>query len=416
MTKQEKSWIFQDFANSAYSIIVTTALLPIFFKDFAASSVSGATSTAYWGYANSFATFLIAFLSPIIGALADIKGNKKKLFTIFTFIAIIFTGSLAFINEGDWVLCLVLYILTVIGYNGSTLIYDAFLTDVTTDERMDMISSKGFAYGYIGGTIPFLFSVLMILFAPKLNISVIFVTKISFIITAIWWIIFTIPLLKNVEQVYYIEKEQEKTYVKTTISNLLNTIKKIGKNRNLKLFLLAFFFYIDGVHTVISMATAFATDIGIDSSGLMIILIILQIVAIPFSLLYGKLAKKYSSKAMILIGILTYCIVSIYALFITTLTEFLILALLVGSAQGGIQALSRSMFGKLIPKENSGEYFGIYNIFGRISSAIGPLLVAVVAQITGETRYGVLSLIVLFIAGAIVFLKVEEVKDLPSEA
>lgn len=408
MTKQEKSWILQDFANSAYSIIITTALLPVFFKDFAASEIAGATSTAYWGYANSFATLLIAFISPIIGALADVKGNKKKLFTIFTFIAIFFTASLAFINEGDWALCLILYILTAIGYNGSTLIYDSFLTDVTTTDRMDMISSRGFAYGYVGGTIPFLFSVIMILFAPKLNISVILITKISFVITALWWIIFTLPLLKNVNQVYYIEKEKEKAYVKATILNLFDTIKKIGKNRNLKLFLIAFFFYIDGVHTVISMATSFATDIGIDTSGLMIILIILQVVAVPFSLLYGRLAKKYSPKFMILIGIFTYCIVSIYALFITSLAEFLVLALLVGSAQGGVQALSRSMFGKLIPKENSGEYFGIYNIFGRISSAIGPLLVGIVAHITGETRYGVLSLIILFILGALVFLKVED--------
>ncbi|MGL4773107.1 MAG: MFS transporter [Clostridium sp.] len=410
MTKQEKSWILQDFANSAYSIIITTALLPVFFKDFAASTLPGATSTAYWGYANSFSTLLIAFISPLIGILADIKGRKKKMFTYFTFIAIISTATLSLVGEGNWLLCLIIYIITVLGYSGSCLLYDSFLTDVTTDDRMDMISSNGFAYGYIGGTIPFVISVLLILFAPKLNISVITVTKFSFIMTSIWWIIFTIPLLRNVNQVYYIEENKEKEYIKESFKKLVNTTRKIRANKNLTLFLIAFFFYIDGVHTVISMATVFASDIGIDMSGLMIILIILQIVAVPFSILYGKLAKKYSSKLMIMIGIFTYCMVAIYALFITNLTEFLILALLVGSAQGGVQALSRSMFGKLIPKENSGEYFGIYNIFGRISSALGPLLVGIVAQITGETRYGVLSLIVLFILGALVFIKVEEPK------
>ncbi|GFZ34605.1 MFS transporter [Clostridium zeae] len=405
MTKQEKSWILYDFANSAYSITITTAILPVFFKTVAAKGLDGPTSTAYWGYANSVSTLLVAIIAPLLGTMADYKFRKKRFFLVFTLVGIISTALLMFVGEGNWLTCLIIYTLTVIGFSGSCVFYDSFITDVTDNDNMDNVSSLGFAWGYIGGTIPFLACILLIMFAGRIGISTVLATELSFLITAIWWFIFTLPILKNVKQIYFIEPEPN--YIKNSFKKLWNTFKKVKQNKEIFLFLLAFFFYIDGVHTIISMATAFGLDIGMSTNMMMIVLVVLQVVAFPCSMLYGKLAKKFSSGKMILFGIITYCIVSIYGVFIKSTLDFWILAILVGSAQGGIQALSRSYFGKLIPKENSAEYYGIYNIFGRISSVFGPLLMGIIGSATNNTRYGVLSLIVLFAIGAFIFIRLD---------
>lgn len=406
MTKEEKSWILQDFGNSAYSITITTAILPIFFKGVAASHLADATSTAYWGYANSLATLLIALLAPILGTIADFKGVKKKLFAAFTLVAIISSALLATVGEGQWVYALVIYVVTAVAFNGSNIYYDAFLTDVTTNERMDDISSKGFGFGYLGGTIPFILSLGLILSAERLGITVTFATQMAFLITAVWWMIFTIPMLKNVKQIYYIEGKPSK--IRESFSALVATSRDIVKNKMVLYFMIAYFFYIDGVHTVITMATAYGVDVGVDSDRLLIILVVIQLVAFPFALLYGRLAKRFGARKMIMTGILTYTFISIYGFFLKTELDFWILAMLVASAQGGIQALSRSYFGKLIPKNKSAEYFSIFNIFGKVSSIFGPLLMGIVISITGETRYGILSLIVLFILGAYFFLKIKD--------
>lgn len=406
MNKEEKSWILQDFGNSAYSIAITTAILPVFFKGVAASGLDSNISTAYWGYANSLATLVISILAPLLGTIADYKGFKKKLFSIFVLSSILSTALLATVGEGKWIYCLIIYIITTVGFSGSNIFYDSFLTDVTDNSRMDLISSAGFAWGYIGGTIPFIASILIITNASNLGLGTILATQISFLITALWWFIFTLPMLKNVNQKYFIEGNPR--HFKNNLKKLWNTIKTTKENRNVFYFLIAFFFYIDGVHTVITMATAYGMDIGLDSNTLMKILIFIQIIAFPFAILYGKLAKIFSARIMIFVGIVTYSIVSIYGFFLKTQLDFWILSILVASAQGGIQALSRSYFGKLIPKENSAEYFGIYNIFGRVSSIFGPLLMGIVSTITGDSRYGILSLIALFIIGGLVFLKVND--------
>lgn len=406
MTKEEKSWILQDFGNSAYSITITTAILPLFFKSVAASHLADATSTAYWGYANSLATLLIALLAPLLGTIADFKGVKKKLFAAFTLVAILSSAMLATVGEGQWIYALVIYVITAVAFNGSSIYYDAFLTDVTTDERMDEISSKGFGFGYLGGTIPFIISLGVILNAEKLGLTVTLATQLAFLITAVWWMIFTIPMLKNVKQKYYIEGKPSK--IKESFIALSVTAKDIVKNKMVLYFMIAYFFYIDGVHTVITMATAYGVDVGVDSDRLLIILVAIQLVAFPFALLYGKLAKVFGARKMIMTGILTYTFISIYGFFLKTELDFWILAMLVASAQGGIQALSRSYFGKLIPKNKSAEYFSIFNIFGKVSSIFGPLLMGIVISITGETRYGILSLIILFILGAFFFLKIKD--------
>ncbi|HSL87016.1 MAG TPA: MFS transporter [Bacteroidales bacterium] len=406
MTKEEKSWILQDFGNSAYSITITTAILPLFFKSVAAGHLPDATSTAYWGYANSLATLIIALLAPLLGTIADFRGVKKKLFAAFTLVAIISSALLATVGEGQWIYALVIYVVTAVAFNGSIIYYDAFLTDVTTNERMDDISSKGFGFGYLGGTIPFILSLGLILSAERVGISVTLATQMAFIITAVWWMIFTIPMLKNVRQKYYIEGEPSK--IRESFRALRDTALDIVKNKMVLYFMIAYFFYIDGVHTVITMATAYGVDVGVDSDRLLVILVAIQLVAFPCAILYGKLAKYFGARKMIMVGILTYTFISVYGFFLETELDFWILAMLVASAQGGIQALSRSYFGKLIPKNKSAEYFSIFNIFGKVSSIFGPLLMGIVISLTGETRYGILSLILLFVLGAYFFLKVKD--------
>ncbi len=407
MTRQERSWILQDFGNSAYSIAITTALLPVFFKSYAATTLTPTNATAFWGYANSFATILIVLMAPILGSLADYKGYKKKFFNFFVILAIVSTASLSLVGEDQWVLCLFIYVITVLGSTGASIFYDSFLTDVTTDEKMDMISSQGFGFGYLGGTLGFGVSMALILLAPSIGMPTILATKIAFIITAIWWLIFTLPFFRNVDQKYWLEGKPEKA--SKVFQKLGATFREIISDRNVLLFFIAYFFYIDGVHTIISMATPIAIDLnlGLSTNELLVILLLIQLVAFPCAILYGWLAKRWGSRIMITIGILTYCVLALFALTLDTRTDFLILAFLVASAQGGLQALSRSFFGKLIPKQKSAEYFGVFNIFGKISSIMGPILMGVVTQLTGRIQYGILSLGVLFVLGLIFFLKVD---------
>lgn len=409
MTKQEKGWVFYDWANSAYSILITTAVFPLYFKAAATDAgLSGTTSTAYWGYANSIATLLISLCAPVLGSIADFKGFKKRFFTFFFALGIIFTFMLAIVPSSQWLLLLICYMLTVIGFGGTNIFYDAFLVDVTTEERMDKISSSGYAWGYIGSTIPFVIGIAFIILAQQeiLPLSVAAASQIAFAITALWWGLFTIPMLKNVNQVYY--KERTAKPISNGFKQLFETFKKIKLYRPLFLFLIAYFFYIDGVNTIITMSTAYGSDLGIDSTNLLIILFATQVVAAPFALLYGKLADKFKGKTMLLVGIFVYIVICTYAYFLKTVLDFWILAMLVASSQGGIQALSRSYFAKLVPKENVNEFFGFYSIFYKFAAILGPFLVGVTAQVTGNTNSGVFSLIVLFIIGGIILLRVPE--------
>lgn len=409
MTKQERSWILQDFGNSAYSIAITTALLPVFFKSYAAVDLNPTDATAFWGYANSFATALIVLLAPILGNMADYKGYKKKFFNFFVILAIVSTAALSFVGENQWQLCLMIYVVTVVGSTGASIFYDAFLTDVTTDEKMDMISSQGFGFGYLGGTVGFGLCMGLILLAPRIGMPTILATKIAFVITAVWWLVFSLPFFRNVHQNYWIEGRPDK--VSSVFHKLAGTFREIFKDKNLLLFFIAYFFYIDGVHTIISMATPIAIDLnlGLTSTELLMILLVIQLVAFPFAILYGWLARRFGSRIMIIIGIITYIGIAIFGLFLDTRLDFLILAFLVATAQGGIQALSRSFFGKLIPREKSAEYFGVFNIFGKISSIFGPLLMGLVTQLTGNIQYGILSLGILFVLGFVFFLRVRAI-------
>lgn len=407
LNNTEKSWAFYDWANSAYSLTVTSTILPLYFKSaFTNAGGSSSLSTAYWGYANSIGTLLVAILAPILGTLADYKGYKKRFFNAFFLLGILTTAMLAFVPTQFWLMLLVVYVLTSIGFSGSCIFYDAYLVDITTEDRMDYVSSMGFALGYIGSTIPFIVCMAIVMLSQFniIPLSVTNASQISFVITALWWGVFTLPLIRKVNQVHGIEIQAMP--VRNSFIRLGKTFKNIKMHKPIFLFLLAYFFYIDGVNTIITMATSFGADLGISTTNLLLILLITQFVAFPCSIIFGKLAEKYTGKRMLLIGVLIYCVICIYAFFMKTTFDFWILAMLVGTSQGGMQAISRSYFGKIIPKANSNEFFGFYNIFGKFAAIVGPFLVGIVTQITGKTNFGVLSIIILFIIGGSILLKV----------
>lgn len=413
ITREERSWILYDVGNSAFVLVMITAIMPIFYKDYAASHLSGAVSTAHWGFANSAASLILAMLSPILGAMADYRMRKKMFFLFFLILGCSFNLALPLVQSGQWLICLLLFVLARIGWAGANIFYDAFIIDVTTKERMDTISAKGYGYGYIGSVIPFLIVIALILSAGMQDGLPIAQTKMGFLIVAVWWILLAIPLIKNVKQQHYIQSSE--TPVSDSFKRLLSTFREIRKHKQTFLFLVAYFFYIDGVGTIISMSTAYGRDLGFGVTLLIVVLLFIQFVAFPFALLFGRLAGLYTAKRMLLIGIGIYAVVTLLAFFLpdiedVTLKTFLfwLIAFMVASAMGGIQALSRSYFGKLIPAERSAEFFGFYNVFGKFAAITGPFLMGIVAQITGETRWGVLSILALFLIGGVILLQVEE--------
>lgn len=395
--KAEWSWMFQDWANSAYSLMITTAIFPIFYKSVAdAAGISGADSTAYLGYTNAIATVLTAVLAPFLGTSADYKGYRKPLFTISTLLGIIAVFSMMFIGNGNWLLLLVVYAISSFGFHVANIFYDSSIMDVTTPERLDQVSSTGFGLGYIGSVFPFLiFMVFQLTGIFPANVTV----NIGFLLTAAWWFIFTIPYWKNVNQVNYLEKTEG--IVQTTVKSLTATVKELKKYPHIYLFLFGYFFYIDGVGTIIAMATSVGTDLGLSANELIIMLLVVQIVAFPCSIMYGYLARRFGTRTMLFVGIATYIVICIFGLSLDSFTDFMILAVLVGTAQGGIQGLSRSYFGQIIPREKSNQFYGFYNIFGKFSSVLGTTILGVVAQITGDSLKGLFALIVQFIIGAI---------------
>lgn len=411
LSKEEKSWMMYDWGNSAYSIIITTAIFPIFFKSVADNAgVASADSTAYLGYTISIATFILAMLAPVLGTIADYRGMKKKFFLFFFLMGTISTVLLVFVPDDNWLLLLVIYTLTSLGFRGANVFYDAFLVDVSPKERMDEVSAKGYALGYIGSTIPFILSIAVILLSQLeiLPLSMTAASRIAFLVTTVWWFVFALPMVKHVYQIHAIEREPK--IIVNSFKRLGRTFKEIKKYRTVFIFLLAYFFYIDGVGTIISMSTAYGTDLGLGATDLLIALLAVQVVAAPFAVLFGKLAKKFGAKKMLYTGIIIYIFVCIYAMFLETIADFWVLAMLVATAQGGIQALSRSYFAKLIPKERSNEFFGFYNIFGKFAAILGPFLVGVTSQVTGDSSFGVFSLVVLFIIGFVFLMLVPDVE------
>ncbi len=406
-TREEKSWIMYDWANSAYSVIISAAVLPIFYKSLATGSgLASNVADSYWGYATSAATLVIALLAPILGTLGDYRNMKMKMFRFFFLTGAVSTAMLSFTD--NWKGLLAFYMVTVIGFSGANIFYDAFLVDVADEDRMEKVSTYGFAMGYIGGsTIPYVISMVLIVFSSQLGITKASAVKASFLLTALWWIAFSVPMMRNVKQKYFVERTG--SLLRESFGRLAGTIRLMRSSRNLPLFLIAYFFYIDGVNTIIHMAAVFGDSVGLISTSLMLALLVIPVVSFPFTIIYGKLARRFGSKVMILAGIAVYLLVCILAFRMSTETEFWMLAVLVATSQGGIQALSRSFYGKLIPKEYSNEYFGFYNVFGKFAAIMGPALYGLFSQVTGQSRYGILGISLLFIIGALVFLKVKEI-------
>lgn len=415
LSGEEISWILYDVGNSAFVLVVVTAIMPIFFKDFAARGIPDAISTAHWGFANAAASLCLAILSPVLGTFADYKNKKIKFFNFFLIIGLGFTLLMPLIGEGQWQLCLLLYIIARVGWAGANLFYDAFIVDVTTRDRMDRISAAGYAWGYVGSIVPFLIIIAMIISASDNTGTAlpILQTKAGFIIVAVWWLAFSIPMIKNVKQSYFIPPSPAP--IKESFKRLGRTFLEIRKNRQTFLFLAAYFFYIDGVGTVISMATAYGIDLGFGITLLIAVILFIQVIAFPFALLYGKMAKAFSAKKMLLAGISIYCVITLVAFLLPEITNdlykkiaFWMIAFLVGSSMGGIQALSRSFYARLIPPEKSAEFFGFYNVFGKFAAITGPFLMGIVGAWLGHSRWGVLSILVLFIIGARLLIDVKE--------
>ena len=396
-SKKELSWILYDCANSAYSMAITTALFPIYFGMIGGNEMN-------LGYYNSFASIIIAILSPVLGTIADFRGMKKRLFTLFSIIAIFSTLFLSFAGELGLPLLMAFFILGSVTFAGSNIFYDAFLVDVTNDERMDKISTAGFAYGYIASVIPFMFCLgAVLIFGMKNPLGY----QIGFVITALWWLVLTIPMYKNVDQIYGVDPVPNP--VKESFSTIFHTLKNIKKNKVVVIFLCSYFLYIDGVDTIIKMVIPYAKSVldadKFNTLVLLGILIYVQIVAFPFAIIYGKLADKFGTKTMIKVGIITYMVSVIFAYFMSNLIHVFVLSTFIASAQGGIQALSRSYYAKIIPKENANEFFGFYNIFGKFAAIVGPFIMSLITTITHNPRYSILGIIPLFVVGYIIMLQ-----------
>lgn len=411
-TKLERNWVMYDVGNSAL-VLLNTSVVPIYFNAINTGAHPAELVTA-WANAQTIASLVVALLMPILGSLADYAGNKIKFFTGFFLTGLVLCLAQAIPMSAA--VFLVVYVLCTIGLNSSMTFYDAMLTDVTTDERMDSVSSSGYAWGYVGSTVPFILCIALIFGGPSiLGLDTLTCTRLTFLITGAWWLAFTIPLLRTYKQRFGKEREGGAAGVlhniALTFKGLLTTMRRIAHNRVLLVFMVAFFFYIDGVHTVISMATSYGAALGIDSTQLVLALLVTQFVAFPSAIIYGKLAGRVGTLQMIIVAVAAYVgIVLFAAFFLKTAVEFWILAILVGMFQGGVQALSRSYFGKIIPKERSNEYYGFFDIFGRYASVMGTLLVSVVTSLTHDPSLGVLSIGILLVVGLVMLVKLSRMQ------
>lgn len=403
LTGLERNWILYDVGNSAF-VMLTSTVIPIYFKNLAeGAGVSAGNSTAYFSYASSLVTVLVMILGPLLGTVADGKGRKKEIFTGCMLVGAL--GCAALAVPAGWLAFLGIYVLAKTGYQGSLIFYDSMLGDVTEEDRMDQVSAHGYAWGYIGSCIPFVASILLILNADTLGLGSVRATMLAFLLNAVWWSCMTLPLLKT-----YRQRSGEGSNNKDgSFVSLARTVRGIRQNPKVLWFLPAFFFYIDGVYTIIDLATSYGKDMGISDTSLMLALLLTQVVAFPCSILFGKLTKKIESGKLIAVSILGYLCIVIFALQLDKTWEFWFLAVCVAVFQGGIQALSRSYFTRIIPQERAAEYFGFYDIFGKGAAFMGTLMVGVASQVSGSSRTGVGLLAILFLIGFFLFRKADKI-------
>ena len=402
------SWAFYDWGNSAYSTTVMAGFFPLFFKEYWADPHNPNQSTFYLGMANSIASIVVASLAPLLGSIADQGSAKKKFLIFFAFLGVIMTGGLWMVSQGNWQMAVLFYVIATIGFASGNVFYDSLLPGLASEERVDIVSSLGFGLGYLGGGLLFLVNVFMYLKPEIFGISDgATAIKLSFLSVAVWWAVFTIPLILFVPEPKNYDAVDIKNAIQMGWIQLIQTFDEIRNMKVVGTFLLAYFFYIDGVDTIIKMAVDYGMSLNFSGESLIIALLIVQFVAFPAALIYGQLSSKVGIKTAIMIGIIAYSFITFLGYFITKAWHFYVLAILIGLFQGGIQALSRSLYTRIIPVEKSAEFFGFYNMLGKFAAIIGPALMGTISLVTGSARLGILSILLLFILGAFFLNKVD---------
>jgi MFS transporter, UMF1 family len=407
--RAQLGWVMYDWANSAFVTTITAAVLPVYYASVAGVNLQPNIRTAYWGYTSTIALLLVAFLGPVLGAMADFSGAKKKFLTRFALVGILGAALLFLVTEGDWLMASIFYIIGNVGFSGANVFYDSLLPHVAEEDERDQLSSRGFAFGYLGGGILLAVNLVMIMTAPDAEATAL-MSRISFLMVAVWWLIFTIPLWKWVkEPVRRILKGEENfNPIQASFSRLAHTFGEIQKYKELFKFIIAFWLYNNGIGTIIAMATIYGTELEFSSTTTIGTLLMVQFVAIPFSLLFGWMGKKIGTKKSILISLAIYCVIAIGGYFMYQEIHFWILGFGVAMVQGGSQALSRSLFSRMLPKSKSSEFFSFFSVSEKVAGSVGPLLFGVVSTVMGGSRLSIVSLIVFFILGGFLLARMDE--------
>ncbi len=415
-TRQKWGWAMYDWANSAFATTVMAGFFPVFFKEYWNSGVDAATSTFRLGMANSLASLLIVLLAPLLGAIADCMSRRKAMLFSFAFLGVLMTAGLYLIGEGDWFLAAFLYVLALIGFSGSNVFYDSLLPFVSRKDKIDQTSALGFSMGYLGGGILLSINVLMALHPEKFGLADgAAAIRISFLMVAAWWLIFSLPLMLLVEEPDGSASGWSVNVLQAGFKRVWTTLQEVRQLRNIWLFLVAYWLYIDGVDTIVRMAVDYGLSLGFDQNSLITALLITQFTGFPAAIAFGWFGGRYGPKTGIFIGLAVYIVVTVWASVMDSVSEFYYLAFLIGLAQGGIQALSRSLYARMIPPDRSAEFFGFYNMLGKFAAILGPVMIGWVGVISGNPRTGILSLLVLFVVGGFILTKVNvpDSKEIP---
>jgi UMF1 family MFS transporter len=412
------SWALYDWANSAFATAVLAGFFPVFFKEFWSGDVAATESTLQLGLANSLASAIIVLIAPILGAIADVGGLRKRLLLLFALLGICMTTGLYFVAEGQATLALIFFVLATVGFSGSIVFYDALIVSVTEEQYYDVVSAYGYALGYLGGGLLFAITVVMTLWPDMFGLaSVTMAVQVSFLCVAVWWLLFSIPLLLFVTEQKGQVQASSVGVIKGGFQQLLSTFHKVRRLRYVFLFLLAYWLYIDGVDTIVRMAVDYGMALGFSANNLITALLITQFVGFPAAIFFGYVGKRVGAKTVILFGIGVYFAVTLYAYRMDSIAEFYVLAIVIGLVQGGVQALSRSLYARLIPPDKSAEFFGFYNMLGKFAAILGPLIVGIVGMLSESSRLAILSISVLFVFGGILlyFVNVEAGQKMAAE-
>ncbi|MFC1770466.1 MFS transporter [Candidatus Margulisiibacteriota bacterium] len=403
------SWSLYDWANSAFATTVMAGFFPVFFKKYWSVGTEVTASTFKLGLANSSASILIALFAPFLGAIADKANAKKKFLFFFAFLGVVMTGSLYLVGQGEWKMAVMLYILASIGFASGNIFYDALLVDVAQKSKFDMVSALGFSLGYLGGGLLLALNVFMTLSPQTFGLkSSVEAVRLSFITVALWWAVFSIPLFVYVKERKLTEDETAENVIFSGFKQLVSTLKKFKETKVAFIFLLSYWFYIDGVDTIIRMAVDYGMSIGFDEKNLILALLLVQFVGFPAALVFGKIGEKFGAKKGIYLAIAVYIVISFWGFFMDSIWEFYGLAVSIGLVQGGIQALSRSFYTSLIPKDKAAEFLGFYNMFGKFAVIFGPFLMGTIAVLTGNPRYSVFAVTFLLVVGAVILTRVPD--------